>query len=484
MARPQNLLILGGLLWGCLAAGAKPAFTASEIEGTGTAVLFCDLDGDHLKDAVLIGSSNVCVYFQDPKQGFSRQPQLQFKLDDRPATVWPARLGQTAESLLVMTSEGVTQLDFTNRTSPPVSHQIIQQPTIIPESGEPNVLSLSLSAKTGTAWPLLLVPVAAGLQVWQYRGQWQQAQFIEHALNTRHAPSISPGYDVRYNFSVCLTDTRGSGRDDLMIKRDAAGAEIYTLYLQGTNGLFNLEPALSYTNVDDWHTTVNWNDINHDGRLDLIKSTFSDEPSFVPGLQSSKVLVAEYLADGHGQIPARPQQVFRKSDWSGFLPMTDLDGDGLMDLVLGYLPIDARDGLRNMITAGQVNLTLRFHFFRPGTGFPKEPDCQCQLPVYFDKDLVWSTQNRIYYERFVSLNGDFNGDGKKDILVRDRSDAISVYCFNSRESGFSRKPDVQFACPETMGGWAIQDLNGDGISDLVVKLRGEDIYRVFTSQGK
>jgi len=35
------------------------------------------------------------------------------------------------------------------------------------------------------------------------------------------------------------------------------------------------------------------------------------------------------------------------------------------------------------------------------------------------------------------VGGDFNGDGKTDLLVRDHSDAISVYFFVSREKGFS-----------------------------------------------
>src|SRR6267154_2269100 len=146
---------------------AKPTFNSSLIEGKGSEIIFCDLDGDHLKDAVLIDGLNLSIFYQDSKQGFSRTPQQQYRLDDHPSVVCPARLGRGAESLLVMTSEGVTELYFTNRTAPPTRQQIIKQQTILPEAlDEPQVMNFPLAAATGTNWPLLVVPAANGLQVW------------------------------------------------------------------------------------------------------------------------------------------------------------------------------------------------------------------------------------------------------------------------------------------------------------------------------
>jgi hypothetical protein len=482
-----TLLAWGMIVPGVFSAIAKPVFKMSEIVGRSADIQFCDLDGDHLADAVLVDGSDVSVYFQEAGLGFSREPQIHFSLGDRPCILWSARLDRAADSLLMMTSEGVTELCFTNRSAPPLRRQIIQQPTVVPATlKDPTALFVPMSARAGSGCPLVLVPSAAGLQIWRHRDAWEQGQILGQTVADHLQPFLAnPGYRRGFGLGFCLSDVSGDGRDDLMILRNLAdGAQVYDLYLQDTNGSFKPDPDLVYTNATDWHTLAGWRDINRDGKLDLVKCTASDEPSFIPGLPSGKVLVAVYLAGKDGRIPDQPDCVFRKSDWSTFVPMPDLDNDGFPDLVLGDMPIDSRDQFRDIITAGRLELTLKFHFYHPGRGFLAEPDRQRNLRVFYDNNLDWSIGERFYFEKFVNLSGDFSGDGRKDLLVRDRSDAISVYFFQSRAAGFSARPDVEFPCPDRMDWWRVQDLNGDGVSDLVVKLRNRSAFRVFISDRK
>ena len=481
-------ILLSIVLMAGLSAQAKPKFNASEIAGSGQQLMICDLDGDGLKDLVLLDDTNLSIFYQDPKLGFTHGPQQTWHLDPRPCLVWTAKLGGPVGSLLVMTSDGVTELCFTNRTGPPAIRQIIRQPTIVPEAMDAaegtNAMYFPLSVETGRDWPLLLVPTADGIQVWQYRDEWRQAQCITNSIEASLQPSVaSPGYARSLGFDLSVGDVNGDGRDDLMVRRSNGWTNTYSLYLQQTNGLFALEPALTYADKVEPFSWLCWADLNRDGKVDLIKSVWLNEPSFIPAVPSGKVLVSTYIADEHGRIPAEPQQVFRKYDWIPAVPVVDVDGDGFPDLVLGYSHIEDKEGLRKMITSQKLDYNLRFYFYRPGIGFPTEADCQRDVVIHLDRDRA-EMQEGLHqlFGCYVKVGGDFNGDGKTDLLVRDHSDDISVYFFVSREKGFSPELDLRFSCPEPVDEWQVADLNHDGVSDLIVKLAKQKGFRIFISQ--
>jgi hypothetical protein len=298
-------------------------------------------------------------------------------------------------------------------------------------------------------------------------------------------PSVAnPGYARSVGFDLSVADVNGDGREDLMISSGAdARTNTYRLYLQQTNGLFAQEPSLTYVDKVEPYSWLGWADLNRDGRVDLIKSVWLNEPSFLPGQTSGKVLVCTYMADGRGRISAKPQQVFRKNDWTVALPLVDVDGDGYPDLALGYSVLDTREGMKKEITAKQLDYSLRFYFYRPGAGFPKEADCQRDVIIHMDQsELLLSWGRSDYFENCVKLGGDFDGDGKMDLLVLDHRDAISVYPFVSREQGFSLEPARQFSCGGPIEEWRVADLNHDGVSDLIVRLAKQKGYRIFMSQ--
>ena len=135
-----------------------------------------------------------------------------------------------------------------------------------------------------------------------------------------------------------------------------------------------------------------------------------------------------------------------------------------------------------MITSQKLDYNLRFYFYRPGIGFSTEADCQRNVLIHLDRDRAEMPEGlHQLFEYYVKVGGDFNGDGKTDLLVRDHSDGISVYFFVSRVKGFSLEPDLRFSCPEPSEWWQIADLNGDGVSDLIVKLAKQKGFRMFIS---
>jgi hypothetical protein len=160
-----------------------------------------------------------------------------------------------------------------------------------------------------------------------------------------------------------------------------------------------------------------------------------------------------------------------------------VDGDGCLDLVLGYSAFDSREGLRKAFTAKQMDFNLRFHFYRPDAGFPEKADCDVTLLIHLDQpsiDLGYPRSR--HFETFVNLQGDFDGDGDRDLLVRDRADRISVYPFVSRQAGFARNADVSFRYTDPIDRLQIQDLNNDHKDDLILRLSKKEMFRVFLSR--
>jgi hypothetical protein len=465
------------------AANAGVRYNESQVRGPGGEVVLCDLDGDRLKDIVLRDEPNLLIFYQDPAKGFAERPSQVCRLEDKPALFWPAKLGNKAESLLVMTSDGVTELDFTNRSGPALHRQIITQQTILPESLErASTAYFPLSPEVKGSAPVILVPVGRDLQVWRYADTWQHVQTLKDALETAiWASRDDLGYDRTAGLTLSLGDITSDGRDDVIVRTSFLPTCRYAMYTQTQEGLFGADPTLAWSGKWDWSWYC-WADINRDGRVDLIKNTSLSEPWFIPGTYSGKVLVQIYTADEYGQIPAQPQQVFRKNDWINSIPVVDVDGDGCLDLVLGYSKFDSREGFRKAFTAKQLDFTLRFHFYRPGEGFPEESDCDVDLLVCLDHPSIDLSYPRgRYFETFVNLLGDFDGDGRRDLLVRDRADRISVYPFVSRQTGFSRTADISFGYTDPTDQLQIADLNNDGVSDLILKLSKQEVFRVFLS---
>jgi len=284
------------------AAGAKVTYRECLVHGPTEEPLFCDLDGDRLKDLVLRNEPNLLIFYQDAEKGFAETPNQVCRLEDRPSVIWPAKLGREAESLLVMTSAGVTELDFADRGGPVLRRQIITQPTILPESGERSAIAhVPLSPRMKDRAPVILVPVGHDLQVWRRTDTWRRVQTLRDALETAISASRDDlGYNAVARLTLSLGDVTSDLRDDVLVRTSHIPVCRYAVYAQDQDGQFRADPTFTWTGSWDWSWYC-WVDINRDGRVDLIKNTWLGEPWLIPGTLSGKVLVRIYTADEHGR---------------------------------------------------------------------------------------------------------------------------------------------------------------------------------------
>ncbi len=384
----------------------------------------------------------------------------------------------------MLTPQGLSAIRFDDAGA----HEtpLIECPTIVP-SAESAMVFFPLCLKTGSDYPLLLVPAESGLQVWRHEGRaWKLDGTIAEGLQST---VTGPFGDVAYRLyrftNLAIGDVNGDGRDDLVIRQVMPDRDQLRLrvYLQDADGRLPAEPSRQFDltcTVDDW---VCLQDMNGDGRLDLVKSSLGPLPGDhagdvvgqgdrprVPGRRPRRLARRAHLHFPQARLAgADPDRGHRRGRAAG-------PGAGLL-FVEGPRGDDRRDRVWRLV------FDLRVYMAAADGRYPAEPTfvqkvavCTHGIGLRFDWDILRSSW---------SLEGDFNGDGRKDLLVRSGKDEASVFFFESPQTGFARKPGVVFRLGSDEDAWlAVRDINGDGISDLMAYVWQKKQLIVFLSRRK
>lgn len=181
-------------------------------------------------------------------------------------------------------------------------------------------------------------------------------------------------------------------------------------------------------------------------------------------------------------------RVFRRPAPSGaalYPPLADINRDGRLDVVLmtvGLARRGPRERAQELLTGNRLQVEVSV-WFRQAGGYPREPSWQDNRTVYLDAPPIRQPRMLEAAARgqLASLHGDFNGDGRADLLLRERLDQVA--CYLCDEGGCARQPVFTV---EVSPGEAVvpADINGDGLADVVrVPEPGGGPARVYLTEG-
>ncbi len=289
------------------------------------------------------------------------------------------------------------------------------------------------------------------------------------AMPTFSAEIVMDGGEMGFQAmppSVAFADLNGDGKPDLLVaapngyffyyqNRGTAAAprftnaEVLPLFLSTTN-----RPREKYFERDTWDhvrfcpriALADWS--NH-GMPDLMVGNYLGEILFVPNTGTrQRALFRQPATVESIRVPTDDKNRL----WGNLLSPAacDWNGTGRLDLLLG----------EGTYSANAVRLISK-------TG-GSTPQFAKEKPVF----LAYGDGR----EQLIPAVVDYNGDGKPDLLVSDRSREIGVYLNTGAPKGsgaLARTSTLTFGRTSKLPGFAapcVADFNGDGLFDLILGL--------------
>jgi hypothetical protein len=416
--------------------------------------LFVDIDGDGRSDLLVIDPlEKKLLNYHQRADGFTNSPDQVIPLP--PQTAWVAVCDVEAHPGLELLMSTATGLVYSRQNAGRFESErrpLIEVSQVFTNNDFPILTSLS----TNQAGTNDLIPViSAGQAVLYHRNsayEWspgppltldvKQTSWSVNRDPWLHAWTLgpNPGHSLRVQQSFCAQP--GPERDQEP-ENETIRKLIADMKKNGEAGIIKMDRV----------------DIDGDGREDLVLWQYRVNLGF-------KTDIYIFLRGADQKLPERPTQILHcrgspvpigsTEEWS---PIHDLKGDGTRELVLLEIKpgITSASGLVKTALAHGLDCSLMIRSFQHGA-FSRSPDASVPVTVILALEPLSAWP--------ICIQGDFNGDGRPDLLVRRSDTQWNIFFSTTDGRWFTPQPAMTFNA--TARGYVeIADLNGDGPADII-----------------
>jgi len=288
-------------------------------------------------------------------------------------------------------------------------------------------------------------------------------------------PLVDAGSRLR---SPALVDVNGDGRDDLV----RLGHEELHVHLATAQGISN---AVSATEEfppylqgldDDTNTTLELFDMDDDGDIDVLVKLRADSGSRLESNQQLSFLV---LINNGRLLPDQPQQILKFEATTVTPTLTDVDGDGRVDLVFKKMTAPS---LREIASPDGLSLTRSLLVFLGNEDGLFERRPALDRPQSFDETSMGDAVTK------QIIGADCNGDGIGDLIDVNLAGEVRIHRIMKESSFFGGDSWTvdetawrRFGTRANMRDFSTDDLNGDGLAD-VLSTRGERLTLLLSKR--
>jgi hypothetical protein len=218
-------------------------------------------------------------------------------------------------------------------------------------------------------------------------------------------------------------------------------------------------------------------DINNDGNKDVILLHLQQDIDV-------KTNVIIFKRRQSGELSEQPDQILRcrgmpiMGDYprpSHCNPFFDVNNDGFSDIVFMEIKnlLTSVSALFEILTSEGMDWVLTVRLYESGKGFSNRADFRMDF-----RAMLPVSEN---FADLVNFEGDFNADGRKDLIIRRSTTQSDIYVSSLSNGFFEQQPRLRLDIP-SKGRISVEDLNGDGTSDVYVIDHEEGRITVFLSE--
>ncbi|HEX7899099.1 MAG TPA: VCBS repeat-containing protein [Planctomycetota bacterium] len=436
------------------------------------AIVARDVDGDGRVDLLVQSGRDLQVFLHE-KGGFALKPVQTFRLDPS-VFLWTLGSidGQSRPALLSAGSRAIQGHFFEGRGYAP-ARDLVVHPSLfegsLAEGRAPVYHEFAFDLdRDGRSEVLLYRKDAIFLMKQEPGGAFRCQQKLPVPVDIQTMIPWQPQLNLAEKCQVpvmAIGDLSGDGRPDLGVYRE----EAIQIFRQDAEGRFAGGEERDLVTEKrkkrgqrffQFDLPPRIEDFNGDGLLDLAL------------VYPSKGRVQVYYG-GNGKIDfTQPDMIMRVADgWSTGIYVEDLDGDKKLDLIMGVVRrFGITEGIQ-VFLSGKVDLELHMYPTLASGRFAAEPAAELKfsIPYSFQMSREAASLDLIFRPNF---KGDFNKDGLRDMLVATDKTTLRIYpgvkgrLIADQPSGsIAMHPPPGAATTEPF----VADLNGDGVSDLLLK---------------
>ena len=454
------------------------------VEGDVLGVVPADLDGDQHDDLLVAyktGSAprekRFFAVFWNGSRRFAGKPDLVLPADEQ--QTWGQICafdaadvdGKPGAELLLITPRGVNARSLRGRTAAAPT-PLISETTfwLHPARGELPRVSIAHDLDEGGP-PVLLLPGLHVLHVYRRNGEaYAPVARLAVAMEARSRNygrdrslrRVVAAQNTQYTFpSLAIADTDGDGRRDLLASQE----DRLDIYRQRADRGFAEQPSLrrdfgvrtaaELTEANS-SAALTVTDVDGDGLGDVVA-----RKQISRGITSAATTSFVYFGRRGGSYPDRADQVIRNEGASGTeVELFDVTGDGRTDLVVPSINIGVLAIIRVLTTKTlKVNFQV-FPFDAKTRRFGEQPAAERELKFKVSLSGEAGAQA-------VDLRGDYNGDRRPDLAFGTDDNELSIFAGTGVAGLFDEDAGETIAVP-AFGQLESVDLDHTGKSDMIL----------------